>query len=858
MLAASMAAATLSELPPRDAPNDAILTAFLAYVSARGLELYPAQEEAILELLDGANVILNTPTGSGKSLVAEALHYHALVRGERSFYTCPIKALANEKFFALARTFGADNVGLMTGDATVNRDAPIICATAEVLANIALAEGPRADVSVAILDEFHYYADRDRGVAWQVPLLALPQARFLLMSATFGDPEPFERHLSALNGRRTKVVRSNDRPVPLDYVYRESPLHETVHELVTRGKAPVYIVNFTQRSCAEEAQNLMSTDVCSKDEKKALAEALRGARFDSPYGKELQRFIRHGIGVHHAGLLPKYRLLVEKLAQRGLLKIISGTDTLGVGVNVPIRTVVFTRLCKFDGEKTAILSVRDFQQISGRAGRRGFDTEGSVVVQAPEHVIENLRLEAKAGNDPAKRRKIVKRKPPEWGYVHWDKATFERLISAMPEALSSRFSISHGMVVNVLSREEGGGCMGLARLIKASHERPAQKRQLGRQALEMVTTLRDAGILTWEYDEDGRRYAVVNADLGEDFSLHHALSLYLVDVLGRAEEWLGTSVEEAETYALEVLTFVEAILEDPDPILRRQLDKLKTEKLAELKAAGVEYEERMAELEKLEYPKPNAELIYQTFNAFSAKHPWVKTENIRPKSIARDMVESVMSFHEYVREYGLERIEGLLLRYITDVYKTLVQTVPAWAKDERVDELITTFGAIVRQVDSSLLDEWERLKDPHQLFELAPEREALEPEGSMDITRDSKAFTVLVRNEIFRLLRALSRRDVAEAARALATPPEQEVAEAARIERELRPYFEVHTQIRVDPEARSPKHTTIDRSGEGRWLVRQVLLDEHEDHDWYFDVTIDLEKSRELARPAIRLERIAT
>lgn len=843
-----MGEAKLLELPDRDAPSDAILNAFLGYVEARGLELYPAQEEAILELFEGANVILDTPTGSGKSLVAEAAHFYALVRGERSFYTSPIKALANEKFFALVRTFGADNVGLMTGDATVNRDAPIVCATAEVLANIALAEGLRADVDVAILDEFHYYADRDRGTAWQIPLLALPGARFLLMSATFGDPEPFQQHLTSLNRRPTAVVRSTLRPVPLDFEYRETPLHETVHELVQKGQAPVYIVNFTQRACAEEAQNLMSMDFCSRDEKKQITEALHGVRFDSPYGREIQRFVRHGIGVHHAGLLPKYRLLVEKLAQRGLLKIISGTDTLGVGVNVPIRTVLFTRLCKFDGEKTAILSVRDFQQISGRAGRKGFDDHGTVVAQAPEHVIENLRLEAKAGDDPKKRRKLVKKKPPEWGYVHWDKNTFERLVSSRSEALTSRFSLSHGMVVQVLSREEGGGCMGLARLVKASHERPAQKRALGRQAIEMVNTLREAGILGWAYDDDGRRRPVIHEDLGDDFSIHHALSLYLLDVLSILEP-------ESETYHLDVLTFVESILEDPEPILRRQLDKLKAEKVAELKAAGVEYDERMAELEKLEYPKPNRDLVYDTFNEFAAKHPWVKTENIRPKSIAREMLESVMSFSEYVREYGLERMEGLLLRYLSEVYKALVSTVPRWAKDERVDDVVTTFGAVVRQVDSSLLDEWERLKDPHQLFEAPPERDELEPAGSVDVTTDEKAFTVLVRNEVFRLVRALARRSFEEAARIVAPSPELEAREALEIERELAPFFAEHGEIRLDQEARSPKHTTVDR-GEVLWRVRQVLLDEEDHNDWFFDVAIDLERSRQAGRPILTLERV--
>jgi superfamily II RNA helicase len=843
---------TLRALPPRDASASEILDAFLAYVNERKLELYPAQEEAILELLEGSNVILNTPTGSGKSLVAEAAHFDALVRGERSFYTSPIKALANEKFFALVRTFGADNVGLMTGDATVNRDAPIICATAEVLSNMALAEGPRADVDLAVLDEFHYYSDRERGVAWQIPLLALPHTRFLLMSATFGDPEPFQKHLEALNGKRTAVVRSTHRPVPLDFTYAETALHETVHKLVDKGKHPIYLVNFTQRACAEEAQNLMSMDYCSKEEKKRINEALVGARFDSPYGKELQRFIRHGIGIHHAGLLPKYRLIVEKLAQKGLLKIISGTDTLGVGVNVPIRTVLFTKLCKFDGEKTTILAVRDFQQISGRAGRKGFDDEGSVVAQAPEHVIENLKLEAKAGSDAGKKRKIVRKKPPDWGYVHWDKSTFDRLVTALPEPLVSRFSVSHGMVVNVLSREEDGGCMALAHLVKASHERPAHKRALGRTALEMVKSLKEADILDITHDDEGRRRFVVNTDLGEDFSIHHALSLYMLDTAK-----MLTPSDPA--YELDLLTLVESILENPDIILRRQLDKLKGDKVGEMKAAGVEYDDRMAELEKMDYPKPQAEFIYGTFNAFAVKHPWVKADNIRPKSIAREMYENFMSFSEYVREYGLERVEGVLLRYLSDVYKALVQTVPKWARTDAVDDVATYFGAIVRQVDASLLDEWERMKNPAARIELRPDTDELEPAGSQDITKDKRGFLVLVRNEIFRFVRSIARRDYAEAARVMSAPAEvavmgAEVREAARIEAELGPFFADHPAIRVDPEARAPKYLVVEQ-GDASWRVRQTILDPEEDNDWFFEASIDLERSREAARPVLVFER---
>ena len=828
---------------------DALLSAFLAYVATTGRELYPAQEEAILELATGANVILATPTGSGKSLVALALHFFAMARGERSIYTCPIKALASEKFFELSRALGPDNVGLVTGDGAVNRNAPVLCCTAEVLANMALREGQDAPVEHVVVDEFHYYADRERGTAWQVPLLELSKARFLLMSATFGDTQPFEAALTRLNGKPTAVVRSTHRPVPLDFSYRETPLHETVGDLLKKSRSPIYLVNFTQRSCAEEAQNMMSIDVASKDEKKAINEALRGVRFDTPYGKELQRFVRHGIGLHHAGLLPKYRLAVEKLAQKGLLKVISGTDTLGVGVNIPIRTVLFTKLCKFDGEKTAILKVRDFLQISGRAGRKGFDDQGSVVAQAPEHVVENLRLEAKAGADPVKKRRIVRKKPPDKGYVHWDKATFERLTTAPPEPLVSRFQVSQGMILNVLSRSGSrGGCLALGRLIKKSHERPVDKKRHGRTAMAMFKSLLEANIVEKSVDEDGRRRVLLHQDLQNDFSLNQTLSLYLVETIPQI-------VAQSETYALDLLTLVESILENPELVLMKQLDELKTRKMAEMKAAGIEYDQRIEELDKLEYEKPNKDFIYDTFNAFARKHPWVGTENIRPKSVARDMFEKYLSFSEYVREYSLERGEGVLLRYLSDVYKALLQNVPAAFRTPEVDELTVYFGAMVRQVDSSLLDEWERLRSGEE--EKAPGEGGdapEEPEGSKDITRDERGFTVLVRNELYRLVRMVARRDWDEAAAICEAGGEWP---RAKLEEAFAPFYEEHKQLRTDAAARSPAHLTLTKN-EAAWEFAQVLVDGDDACDWVITGSIDLEASRVEARPVVRVVRIGT
>lgn len=828
-------------LPPPEGEilSDDLLERFLDYVASKGLSLYPAQEEALLELVSGKNVILGTPTGSGKSLVAAFAHFVAVAEGKRSYYSAPIKALVNEKFFALSRDFGPELVGMMTGDATVNPDALIICCTAEILANKALREGAAADVDYVIMDEFHYYSDKERGVAWQVPLLTLPRATFLLMSATLGDTTFFEGALTRLTGRPTVSVQSGERPVPLDFEYRETPLHETLIELTRQEKAPIYIVNFTQRAAAEEAQNLMSTDYSTKEEKKAIHAALVGARFDSPYGKELAKFIRHGIGLHHAGLLPKYRLLVEKLAQKGHLKIICGTDTLGVGVNIPIRTVLFTKLCKYDGEKTGILSIRDFRQISGRAGRKGFDTQGSVVVQAPEHVIENMRMDAKAAGDPAKKRKIVRRKPPEKGYVHWDRSTFDRLTTAPPEPLVSRFAVTHGLVLNVLERPSGG-CKALVKLVRDCHETPYQKREHKKTGVMLFKSLVDAGIIAVESGMKVR----VNADLQEDFSLNHALSLYLLDTLTLLDR-------ESPEYPLQVLTLVESILENPELVLMKQLDRLKGEKIAELKAAGVEYDQRMEEIAKLEYPKPHREFIYGTFNAFAAKHPWVGQENIRPKSVAREMYEEFYSFAEYIREYELQRAEGLLLRYLSDVYKVLVQSVPDLAKDEGVNEIITYFAAIVRQVDSSLLDEWERMRNGSlSTGDVRPQQRAAEP---WNVTTDPKQFTVLVRNEMYRLLRALASRNWENAS--IITAGGGDPILPSRIEAMLVDYWPEHAVIRLDPEARSPKNLFI-TTREGFWDVKQIISDPEGDNDWVIECSIDLDRSKEAATPVVELKRI--
>lgn len=830
-------------LPPKEeSTTDQILDRFLDYIASKDLEPYPAQEEAILSLFEGKNVILNTPTGSGKSLVALALHFQSLARGRRSFYTCPIKALVNEKFRDLCADFGPEQVGMITGDGSVNPQAPIICCTAEILSNLALREGALANVDDVVMDEFHYYSDKQRGVAWQIPLLTLPQTRFLLMSATLGDMDFFAKTLTDLNQQPTEIIRSTDRPVPLDFDYRETPLHETVADLVSKGLAPVYLVSFSQREAADETQNLLSVDFATKEEKKKIQEVLQEVKFQSPYGKEFQKILKHGIGLHHAGLLPKYRVLVERLAQQGLLKVISGTDTLGVGVNVPIRTVLFTKLCKYDGDKMGILGVREFHQIAGRAGRRGYDTRGTVVAQAPAHVIENLKLKRKAAEDPKKMRKLVLKNPPPHGFVMWTKEAFDRLIVSQPEALVSRFHVNHSMLLNVLSRHNGRRAM--QNLIRKSHGNSGSKKVLRRSAFELFRSLLDRKIVEYIPAKESANAEVqirVNMDLQTDFSLNQTLALYLLDTLHLLDP-------KSESYPLDVLTLVESILESPDLILRRQLDRLKTEKMAEMKAAGMEYEERMEELEKLEPPKPNRDFIYSTFNQFREEHPWVGQENIRPKSIAREMYENFQSFPEYIREYDLHRVEGLLLRYLSEVFKVLEQTVPEAAKDDELRAMAAYFGSMVRQVDSSLLDDWEKMRSTSVTNTAPTVQESLTVKPLLD----KKTLTLLVRNQLHSLVRALAQRDY-EAVLSLIQP----TWTSLELEQMMAAYYRDHSRLRMDPGSRHPQYLTIQQDDETRWKVEQTLLDDQDFNDWVMVLEVNLPCLLEGSQPAFILNNIS-
>lgn len=863
----------------KDPDPDVLFESFSEWAAGGGRALYPHQEEALLEVMTGSHVVLATPTGSGKSMVAMGAQFAALAahrsgRGGRTYYTAPLKALVSEKFFDLVAAFGSKNVGMMTGDSAVNPDAPIICCTAEILANLALRRGDSSTtgegsadddaISQVVMDEFHYYGDPQRGWAWQVPLLELTDTQFILMSATLGDTSRLREDIEERTGRPVAEVAGAERPVPLTFSYVVEPLTDVIQELVQTHRAPVYVVHFTQKDAVDRAQSMLSMNVSTKSEKEAIIAEMGAFRFGTGFGKTLSKFLRHGVGVHHAGMLPKYRRLVERLTQKGLLKVVCGTDTLGVGINVPIRTVLLTSLVKFDGERMRHLSAREFHQIAGRAGRAGYDTVGEVLVMAPEHVIENRKILAKAGDDPKKLKKIVRKKAPS-GSVNWTDATFERLRDADPEPLVSQFRVNHAMVLNVLARASARSTQGAAtdpvdamrHLLTANHDTETQQAEHVRQAFRIYRSLRIAGVVEKVRvpDAEGRLRpsARLMVDLPRDFALNQPLSPFALAAMDLLDV-------ESATHALDVVSVIEATLDDPRQVLMGQQNRARGEAVAAMKAEGIEYEERMELLEEVTWPKPLADLLEPAFQAYRRTNPWVADAELSPKSVVRDMVEKAMTFAEIVSVYGLERTEGVVLRYLADAYRAVRQVVPDEHRTEEVQEIIEWLGELVRGVDSSLLDEWERLANPvDDDADLVTDGELADAGAeapARPVTGNPRAFRRLVRNAMFRRVELVARESYGALAALGGGWDADAWADA------LDPLFEEQGDDAVGfgPEARSAALLTILEPGaelpgsaggdtarveQGMWWVRQVLDDADSNRDWAITAQIDLAASDE-------------
>ena len=800
--------------------------AFTNWVADRGIELWPHQEEALMSLMVGDHVILGTPTGSGKSLVALGMHFMAMCFGETSYYTAPIKALVSEKFFNLVELLGRDNVGMITGDVHINTEAPVICCTEEILANQALREGPDALVHSVAMDEFHFFSDTDRGWAWQVPLLTLPKTQFLLMSATLGDVTQIADLLRRQTTRDVSNVTDAPRPVPLSYEYALTPLEGTVELALRKDEGPLYVVHFSQDAALTSAQNLASYGVATKEQREAVKEAMKGAQFSTAFGKTLKRLLGCGVGVHHAGMLPRYRLLVEKLAQQGLLPVICGTDTLGVGINVPIHTVVLTQLTKFDGRKMRRLRSREIHQIAGRAGRSGFDTEGGVIAEAPEH--ENHKAEVKAAGDPKKLKKIKKKRPPE-NFVNWNEDTFNKLIESVPEQLTPRMRITHSMVLAEV--EQGGNARArVDQLIEDSLQPAEEKAKLHVRAAEVLQTLIDADVVVHEVDEDGEDVYSVTMDLPEDFALDQPLSPFLLAALELLDP-------ESPEYAFDLVSMVEATLEDPRQVLRAQERKARDAAMAEMKMDGVDYDERLERIADVTYPKPLEDLLDAAFSKYCDAVPWARDYCLRPKSVLRDMLESAADFKGYIQKLGIMRYEGILLRYLSEAFRGLDRTIPEDKRTEQLKDIIAWLGLIVRSVDSSLVDEWE---NAGAVLDAAPPDAA----GVEAVVRDRRGLTVLVRNALFSRVRMAAHRDAAGLGEA---DGDWGFGERAWMQA-LDEYYEAHEEILLDADARSKAYLVFDEADEEElhvWHVRQIFHDEAGDNDFVIVADVDLDATQE-------------
>jgi len=531
--------------------------------------------------------------------------------------------------------------------------------------------------------------------------------------------------------------------------------------------------------------------------------------------------------------------------------------------------VLFTALCKYDGSTVRLLKAREFHQIAGRAGRAGYDDAGTVVVQAPDHVIENLKALAKAGDDPKARRKVVRHKPPD-RFVSWGQPTFDRLVGAPPETLTSSFSVTHSMLLNILDRP-GDGCGALRHLLTDNHEpREAQRRHI-RRAIAIYRTLVAAEIVErLDQPDDQGRLTRLTVDLQENFALNQPLGPFAMGVFELLDR-------ESETYALDVISIVEATLDDPSAILRSQESKARTEAIAQMKADGLEYEERMARLDDVTYPKPLAELLDGAWEIYSRGHPWVSEHPVRPKSVVRDLWERAMTFVDFVGFYGLARSEGLVLRYLTDTYRALVQSVPDTTKTDELRDLTEWLGELVRQVDSSLLDEWEQLRHPAAAPDAGgPRSDAAIDESPPPVTANHRAFSILVRNAMFRHVELAAQRrydDLADLDEAGGWKPD-------RWRDALAPYFDEHDTIGTGPNARSSGLLVVDQGPSGplsgvavvdqgpsgplsgvvgarTWKVRQVLDDPDGYHEWAIVATVDLDASDEAGVAVCHVDAVA-
>ena len=435
---------------------------------------YPVQEEALLAwFTEEQGVLVCAPTGTGKTLIAEAAIFEALRLGKTAYYTTPLIALTDQKFRELQQSavkwgFSANDVGLVTGNRKVNPDAKILVVVAEILLNRLLHREAFdfSDVWAVVMDEFHSFNDHSRGIVWEFGLGLLPkQVKTLLLSATVGNSMQFADWLSHKHQRKLKLVESHDRKVPLSFQWvGESLLPEYVESLVQGNDAarrtPALIFCFNREQCWTTAEMLKGKKVVQDDQQKQIANQLADWDFSTGVGPKLKQILMRGIGVHHAGVLPKYRRIVEELFQQKLLSFCVCTETLAAGINLPARSIILPTLLKGPPGKMKLIEPSSAHQMFGRAGRPQYDDHGFVYALAHEDDVKILRWQEKFDSIPAdtkdpgllKAKKQLKKKQPKRreGVQYWNETQFQQLRDAKSADLASRGAFPWRLLVYML------------------------------------------------------------------------------------------------------------------------------------------------------------------------------------------------------------------------------------------------------------------------------------------------------------------------------------------------------------------------------------------------------------------------
>ncbi len=498
-------------------PDPALTRDALAaeYFERLPFQPYPVQEEALLAWFTSTQgVLVCAPTGTGKTLIAEAAIYEALRAGKRAYYTTPLIALTDQKLHELRQSvvrwgFRESDVGLVTGNRKVNPQAPILVVVAEILLNRLLSPETFdfSEVSAVVMDEFHSFNDAERGVVWEMTLAMLPaHVRTLLLSATVGNSYEFTSWLNRACNRNVSLVQSADRKVPLSFHWIDDhTLDEWIEKMVegdeVARRTPALIFCFNRDECWQTAELLKGKKVVDKVQQAALSAALEQHDWSQGAGPKLKALLQRGVGVHHAGVLPKYRRVVEDFFQRKLLSVTVCTETLSAGINLPARSVVLPTLMKGPRDKRKLVEISTAQQIFGRAGRPQFDREGFVYALAHEDDVKLLRWREKYDSIPedtkdpgllkakkALKKKMPKRDPDE---TYWTPEHFEKLRGGAAANLISRGHLPWRLLAYMLLRSPEVQPLRelVGRRLQDSGQIEASQRQLN----QMLITLWTAG-----------------------------------------------------------------------------------------------------------------------------------------------------------------------------------------------------------------------------------------------------------------------------------------------------------------------------------------------------------------------------